>query len=58
MSRRQLATDNRKVEVDWKREISDILRDMNIITDGFSGIIVISFKDGGINYLEKKEVFK
>jgi len=58
MSRRELATDNRKDEIDWKKEVGDILRDLNIITGGFSGMIVITFKDGGISYLEKREVFK
>ncbi len=58
MSRQQPAPGNRREEVNWKRIISDTLRDMDIVPDGFSGKITISFKDGGISYLEKKEVFK
>lgn len=58
MSRQQLAEDTLKEEVDWKRIVSDTLREINVMTDDFSGKITISFKDGGISYLEKKEVFK
>lgn len=58
MSRQQLAEDTLKEEVDWKRIVGDTLREINVMTDGFSGKITISFKDGGISYLEKKEVFK
>lgn len=58
MSRQQLAEDTLKEEVDWKRIVGDTLREINVMTDGFSGKITISFKDGGIGYLEKKEVFK
>ncbi len=58
MSRSQLAKENKRTELDWKRAVADVLEEMNIIKDGFSGTVVINFKDGGISYLEKKEVFK
>ncbi len=58
MSRSRLAKEINRTEVDWKRAVADVLQEMNIIKDGFSGTVVINFKDGGISYLEKKEVFK
>jgi hypothetical protein len=35
-----------------------MLLDLNIIPEGFTGKVVISFKDGGISYIEKSETFK
>jgi len=58
MSRRQAATDNRVKVFDWKREISDTLLELSLIPDAFTGKITISFNEGGIAYLEKKEVLK
>jgi len=32
--------------------------DLLIIPEGFSGKLVISFKDGGISYIEKTQTYK
>ncbi len=58
MSRRRSAKEINRTEVDWKRAVADVLQEMNIIKDRFSGTVVINFKDGGISYLEKKEILK
>jgi hypothetical protein len=42
----------------WKRALSELLVEMQIMPDKFSGKIVVSFKDGGVSYLEKTETFK
>ncbi|OPY12532.1 MAG: hypothetical protein A4E69_02160 [Syntrophus sp. PtaB.Bin138] len=42
----------------WKKKVSDTLYELNIISDNFSGKVVISFKEGGVSYIEKTETFK
>jgi hypothetical protein len=42
----------------WKKRVSDTLYELNIIQENFSGKVVISFKDGGISYIEKTETIK
>ena len=42
----------------WKRVLSDTLQNLHLIPDKFNGKVVVSFKDGGISYLEKSETFK
>jgi len=56
--RRQVVTDIRVPNSVWKKKISDTLYELNIIPSAFSGKVVISFKDGGISYIEKTETFK
>lgn len=56
--RRQVVTDIRVPNSIWKRKVSDTLSELNIIPDNFSGKVVISFKDGGVSYIEKTETFK
>jgi hypothetical protein len=56
--RRQVVTDIRVPNSVWKKKISDTLYELNIVPGGFSGKVVISFKDGGISYIEKTETFK
>jgi hypothetical protein len=56
--RRQEARDNQVEGLDWKSRISEILQEMNIASDTFTGDIAISFKEGGISWLERREIFK
>lgn len=56
--RRQVVTDIRVPNSVWKRKVSDTLSELNIIPENFSGKVVISFKDGGVSYIEKTETFK
>lgn len=42
----------------WKRTVSETLQNLRIIPEKFNGKVVVSFKDGGISYLEKSETFK
>jgi len=42
----------------WKKTISEILQSLKIIPENFNGKVVVSFKDGGVSYLEKSETFK
>ena len=42
----------------WKKKVSDVLKDLNIIDGRFTGKIIISFKEGGISYIEKTETLK
>jgi len=58
MSRQQAATDDQVTDFDWKGRVSDTLLELNIIPDTFTGEIMITFKNGGIGHLEKKEVLK
>lgn len=51
--RRQVVTDIRVPNSIWKKKVSDTLYELNIIPGNFSGKVVISFKDGGISYIEK-----
>jgi hypothetical protein len=56
--RRQVVTDMRVPNSVWKKKVSDTLYELNIIPDNFSGKVVISFKEGGVSYIEKTETFK
>jgi hypothetical protein len=56
--RRQVVTDIRVPNSVWKKKVSDTLSELNIIPASFSGKVVISFKDGGISYIEKTETLK
>jgi hypothetical protein len=56
--RRQVVTDIRVSNSIWKKKVSDTLYELNIIPGNFSGKVVISFKDGGISYVEKTETLK
>lgn len=42
----------------WKKKVAETLQALNIIPEKFTGKVVVSFKDGGISYLEKSETFK
>ena len=42
----------------WKNTVSELLKELSIIPERFNGKVVVSFKDGGISYLEKSETFK
>jgi hypothetical protein len=56
--RRQVVTDIRVPNSVWKKKLSVTLFELNIIPEYFSGKVVISFKDGGISYVEKTETLK
>ncbi len=56
--RRQVVTDMRVPNSVWKKKVFDTLNELKIIPSRFSGKVVISFKDGGISYIEKTETFK
>ena len=42
----------------WKRSVAETLLALRFIPDRFTGKVVITFKDGGVSYLEKTETFK
>jgi hypothetical protein len=42
----------------WKQTVSETLQTLQIIPEKFSGRIVVTFKDGGVSYLEKSETYK
>jgi len=56
--RRQVVTDMRVPNSVWKKMVSDTLHELNIIPENFSGKVVISFKEGGVSYIEKTETLK
>lgn len=58
VSQHQEARDIQVESVDWKIRISETLREVHIISDTFTGEVSISFKDGGISWLERREIFK
>lgn len=41
-----------------KRIIAVTMQKISIIDDGFTGKLIISFKEGGVSYIEKIEQFK
>jgi hypothetical protein len=55
MNRRQAITDIRVPNSVWKKRIRDTLLELNIIAEGFSWKVIISFKEEGISYIEKTE---
>jgi hypothetical protein len=42
----------------YKRIIAATMQKISIIDDGFTGKLIISFKEGGVSYIEKVEQFK
>ncbi|MDK2848511.1 MAG: hypothetical protein PWP34_1864 [Desulfuromonadales bacterium] len=56
--RRQVVTNIRVPNSVWKKRVCDTFVELLIIPEGFSGKLVISFKNGGISYIEKTETFK
>jgi|GEM_PF-3207329 len=59
----RLAVDNfrnqdRVQSDDWKKALSETFFALQITPERFNGKVVISFKEGGISYLEKTETFK
>ena len=42
----------------WKQAVAETLQKLQIIPEKFNGRIMISFKDGGVSYLEKSETIK
>lgn len=55
---RQVITDIRVPNSVWKKKVSDTLYELNIIPEKFSGKVVISFKEGGVSYIERTETLK
>jgi hypothetical protein len=58
MNRRQAITDIRVPNSVWKKKIRDTLLELNIVPEGFNGKVIISFKEGGVSYIEKTETLK
>ncbi len=56
--RRQVVTDIKAKNSVWKKQLCDAFQELHIIPEHFTGKLVISFKDGGINFIEKTETFK
>jgi hypothetical protein len=56
--RRQVVTDIKAPNSVWKKKLCDVFHELNIVPNRFSGKLVISFKNGGISYIEKTETFK
>ena len=56
--RRQVVTNIRVPNSVWKKRVCDTFLDLYIIPERFSGKLVISFKNGGISYIEKTQTFK
>ena len=42
----------------WKQAVAETLQSLQIIPEKFNGRILVSFKDGGVSYLEKSETYK
>jgi len=56
--KRQVVTNIRVPNSVWKKKVFDTLYELNIIPESFSGKVVISFKEGGISFIEKTETLK
>lgn len=56
--RRQVVTNIRVPNSVWKKKVCDTFVNLLIIPEGFSEKLVISFKDGGISYIEKTQTYK
>lgn len=56
--RRQVVTNIRVPNSVWKKRLCVTFLDLNLIPERFSGKLVVSFKNGGISYIEKTETFK
>jgi hypothetical protein len=42
----------------WKKAVPETLLALGIIPAKFTGRVVVTFKEGGVSYLEKTETFK
>ncbi len=42
----------------WKKILGDTLLELRLIPPRFSGRVIISFKEGGISFVEKTETMK
>jgi len=42
----------------WKKTVSETLLALGIIPAKFNGRVVVTFKEGGVSYLEKTETYK
>lgn len=51
-------TGNAPEPAPWKQGVSAVFRELKLISDGYTGKIVVTFKDGGVSYLEKTETLK
>jgi len=58
MTRRQVVADFRVTSFIWKKKISHTLLELNIVPERFTGRVIISFKEGGISFVEKTETLK
>jgi hypothetical protein len=56
--RRQVVTDIKAKNSVWKKRLCDTFQELHIVPERFTGKLVISFKDGGISFVEKTETFK
>lgn len=56
--RRQVVTNIKALNSVWKKQLCSTFRELNIIPEKFTGKLVISFKEGGISFIEKTETFK
>lgn len=56
--RRQVVTDIKAKNSVWKKKLCDTFQELHIVPERFTGKLVISFKDGGISFVEKTETFK
>jgi hypothetical protein len=56
--KRQVVTNIRALNSVWKKQLCDTFLNLNIVPEKFTGKLVISFKDGGISFIEKTETFK
>jgi hypothetical protein len=50
--------DLKRSNANWKKAVSETLQSMELIPEKFNGKVLITFKDGGISYLEKTETLK
>jgi hypothetical protein len=58
MNRQRAITDIRVPNSVRKKKIRDTLLDLIIVPEGFNGKVIISFKEGGVSYIEKTETLK
>lgn len=55
---KQCRTDRTAESSNWKRMMSETFLALHIVPERFNGRVVVTFKDGGISYLEKTETMK
>lgn len=56
--RRQVVTDIKAKNSVWKKQLCDTFQELHLVPENFTGKLVISFKEGGISFVEKTETFK